>query len=299
MIVLIETMTMMTIGALKKHRILVQWWWRWCDNNQDDTDDNDAMISIVLNYSIDFWLPTMTMRMLLTRVTMIICSINSGLPIITGCWLQEEVLITVIPIINVIIALRVIIIPLDLYHHHCHLINLFCVSWSWCTPGAWPKLTWQRQKNISDNYETNPCKKDLCWHFWEIRQLIRRQLSMLRALHSWQTVQRKICWGNWGRSLGWRTRSAWSSYSSPSFFSSFFSSAFSPLSSSFSPSSSSKRTKSAWSSLFSSSIKGGAWDSDQPQLRRCKWGGEWGGHCPEEAQSVFLGEHEQTNALLI
>ena len=59
---------------------------------------------------------------------MTFCSINSGLPIITGCWLQEEVLITGISIIIVIIALGVIIIPLNLYHHHHCIVILSIFS---------------------------------------------------------------------------------------------------------------------------------------------------------------------------
>ena len=64
--------------------------------------------------------------MMMATTTTTLCSINSGLPIITGCWLQEEVLIitsiiailiinivsiTVIIIIIVIVILIVFIIP--------------------------------------------------------------------------------------------------------------------------------------------------------------------------------------------
>ena len=116
------------------------------------------------------------------------CSINSGLPIINGCWLQEEV--------HIIIMLDVLY-----YYYNCHdhrHNNHFQLELmhSW----GLTETHLAKAKHISDNYLKAHCLK---------YQLHWRQHSMLPVLHSWLIARRKICWGSWGRSLGWRTRSAW------------------------------------------------------------------------------------------
>ena len=123
------------------------------------------------------------------------CSINSGLPIINGCWLQEEV--------HIIIMLDVLY-----YYYNCHdhrHNNHFQLELmhSW----GLTETHLAKAKHISDNYLKAHCMK---------YQLHWRQHSMLPVLHSWLIARRKICWGSWGRSLGWRTRSAWSLPSSSS-----------------------------------------------------------------------------------